>query len=490
VTKKSVLSICLILAAMFVPHARGIAATSAVMIQRAGSVADRSAVARTNTPEAPSHGAIAAGSVDRETGFDLFDDAVRLIRDHYPRKPSDRDVFQEPLEQLTFVLLPHLVEDSVSVRQCDGRPEECFAQAVSAIARRSNAPPDRLVETLLKHLLAGLDPNSCLLDEGMLKELSISTSGKFGGVGMVVAPKQGEYVVISAFDGSPAFKAGIRAGNRIVRIDNRSLARLPLLDVLRMVRGPAGSHITVTVKDDSGELHNVRMRRRVIVIPPVRFAALSSEIAYLRIVNFQANTGEEVTKALQRLQSKRFAGTKGIVLDLRDNPGGLFDQAIRVANLFISSGVITSLRGRDPAMNREFSATPESTFPALAMVVLINKGTASAAEILAGALQGRPNVLVMGTRSFGKASVQAVFPLRKGMALRLTTAHYYTADGRDIDGKGLEPDIEIDSPEGLTKAKIGLFKPEELARDPEIERAVDYLKRGALTWRSPFPTWY
>jgi carboxyl-terminal processing protease len=227
----------------------------------------------------------------------------------------------------------------------------------------------------------------------------------------------------------------------------------------------------------------------VIRIPPVRYLNLGSGLGYLRIVNFQQNTAEEVRKALSRAFPRGKEALKGLILDLRDNPGGLFDQAIEVADQFLPSGTITSLRGRNPTLSREFVAGTKPNFRRTPVVVLINRGTASASEILAGALQGQPGVRVVGEKSFGKASVQAVYPLRGGSALRLTTARYYTPDGRDIDGKGLEPDIiEEVTEEGLGKQRVDLLKVAELEEDKGVRKAIECLLSSRSAVKGTFPT--
>ncbi|MGO9569970.1 MAG: S41 family peptidase [Desulfomonilaceae bacterium] len=422
-------------------------------------------------------------------GFELFGTAMQLIIDHYVDKISAEDLFKMVLDKLALVVLPHCVED---MDKCSGDIDQCFVTDINSIAARCNLDINRLLCAVLNISLQELDPNSCMLDAGMLKELEIGTSGKFGGVGMVVNAKGADYVVISPFGGSPAYRAGIKAGDTILEIDGQSLHGLPLLEVLRKVRGPAGSTMSVRVMDSkSGSVRQIKLQRRTIRIPPVRYLLLEPKIGYLRIVNFQKGTVGEVYKALGQVLSHGAEELDGIILDLRDNPGGLFDEAIQVANLFKDSGVITSIRGRHDRLNRDIKANGSRRLPQIPLVILINKGTASASEILTGALQGLPEVLVMGERSFGKASVQAVFPLNKVMAMRLTTAHYYTADGRDIDGKGLEPDVVInDSDENLTKGKIDLLNSEQLRGDSDIRAALAYLHSGVTPTRSPFSSWY
>ena len=429
----------------------------------------------------------------RQRGEDaqLLSETMRLIKDYYFEDVSPQLVLGKAFELLAMTLPPQCTEDVDAVSDCSGLPEQCFMQAVAGISGKCGMDTDAVLRKALNILLRELDSNSSFLDAAMLKELEISMSGKFGGVGMVVSAKGGEYVVVSPFDSSPAEKAGIRAGDVIEEIDGHPLHGLSLLEVLAMVRGPAGSNMSVTIRDPgSGHIRNITLRRRVIRIPPVRFAMLEDGVGYLRIVNFQEQTVREVAKALTPTPGRRSGKLRGLILDLRDNPGGLFSEAIRVADLFLSSATITSVRGRNRKLNREFTAMPKETPINLPTVILINKGSASAAEILAGALQGRPNVLVAGERSFGKASVQAVFPLRKGAAVRLTTAHYFTADGRDIDGKGLDPDAEMASPQGLMTEILGPASPSVIESDREVKNALQYLISGRFPGRSPFSSLY
>jgi carboxyl-terminal processing protease len=297
---------------------------------------------------------------------------------------------------------------------------------------------------------------------------------------------------VSPFEGSPAHKVGIKPGEIVLEIDGRPVQGLPLSEVLRKVRGPAGSTIAFTLKDPkSDKIRHVRLRRKEIVVPPVRCGMPVDGIGYVRLVNFQESAYIETERALKQIISGDAAPIRGLILDLRDNPGGLFDQAIQVANLFLPSGVITSLRGHNNQLNREFRADSRAFVPRIPIVVLINHGTASASEILAGALKGKPGVVLMGRRTFGKASVQAVFPLEKGLALRLTTAHYYTADGVDIEGKGLEPDIRFeDTNDNLVEGTQDPLAGERLETDHAVTKAVEYIlssqKPGDRPFRSLF----
>jgi carboxyl-terminal processing protease len=424
------------------------------------------------------------------TGFPIYDQALRLIRENYAEPLKDRQIFETSFRRLPLVLLPQCTEGFDFGPRCDADPEGCLLELARHVSEKCRMTPDQVLLASLNMLLASLDPNSCLLDPAMLRELTIGTSGKFGGAGMMVTNRAGEYVVIAPFEGSPAQKAGIRAGDLILEIDGRPVHGLPLTEVLRKVRGPTGSVMSLSVRDGrSGHIRRVSIRRRTIHIPPVRSMMLGNGVAYLRIVNFQEDTAAEVKKALRRMSGRGERGIRGLIIDLRDNPGGLFNEAIQVADLFLSGRPITSVRGRNAQFNKDYRASPKTGAPEIPLVILINRGTASASEILAGALQGRPQVAVMGEKSFGKASVQAVYPLGGGTALRLTTAHYVTADGRDIEGKGLEPDVIMDGDaEELIRQHVDFMKVDELTRDSGVRRAVDYLISEGSPARTPFST--
>jgi len=420
-------------------------------------------------------------------GLQTFEEVVNLIRENYVHELSDEEIFLAPIDSLTFTMLPHCTEDVQFSEACNRDPRRCLRDFLKGITNRCHVNREQLLTKVLNALLSNLDANSNLLDADMMKELTIWTSGKFGGVGMVVTLRGGDYVVVSPFEGSPAHKAGVKSGDTVVEIDGQVLHGLSLMDVLRKVRGPAGSVMSVSLQDGrTGQLKELRVRRQVITVPPVRYVQLASGIGYLRIVNFQHNTAAEVRKVLSRLPERGAGELRGLILDLRDNPGGLFNEAIQVADQFLPSGPITSVRGRNRLLNEEFMASTKAGFRRTPLVILINRGTASASEILTGALQGRPQVVVMGEKSFGKASVQAVYPLRKGTALRLTTAHYYTADGRDIDGKGLEPDLPADvTSDGLTE-KVDLLNRFELEGDRGVKEAVNWLCFSNSPNRSPW----
>ncbi len=407
--------------------------------------------------------------------FELYDTVIRLMREYYVDKIDENKLFADSAAALQFILPPECGEKAPAYGEIAGGPAKALKQLLSYASKNCGSELESLIVFSLNRILARLDPNTSILDPQTLREIKIGATGKFGGIGMVVDQKEGDYVVVGAFDGSPAQKAGIKAGDIVLQIDGHELHDLPLIDVLRKVRGSAGSIMTLKLQaPGSDQARLLKIKRRIIHVPPVRSALLDSNIGYLRLVNFQETSMKETVKALNGFWNAHGEAPAGIILDLRDNPGGLFGEAIQIANIFMNSGRITSIEGRNAKLNKEFSATGKSNFPDIPIVVLINKGSASASEILAGALQGRSNVVVAGRRSFGKASVQAVFPLKNGMAFRITTAHYYTADGRNIDKRGLEPDIELT--DDYTRPE--LLKPNEIEHDAWVKEACEIIFTG------------
>jgi carboxyl-terminal processing protease len=413
-----------------------------------------------------------------------------MIDNRYAGDFHEKREFDEALEELALTTLPHCMEGVTPVAGCDDEPAVCFLHAIHTVSRCEKRDMKEVLIRAMKMLLRNLDPNSALMDPGMLKELKISTSGKFGGVGMVVGMKKGDYVVISALDGSPAYKAGIKTGDKVLAIDGEPIHGLPLPAVLSKVRGPSGSRIRLSIESgDKGMARRVTLTRRVIRIPPVRYRRLNGNVGYLRIINFQMGTAKAVRRALRRLFRDTPGGLKGLILDLRSNPGGLLDQAVEAADLLLYTGTITVVKGRLPGLNRTFRARRSRTFPRIPTVVLINRGSASGAEILAAALRRRPDVVLMGEHSFGKASVQGIFLLGEGRALRLTTAHYYTPDGLDIDGKGIKPDLEVKDPDDRSgRVRARALGDWDVQADPVVEKALQYISTGRLPAKSPFPT--
>lgn len=305
-------------------------------------------------------------------------------------------------------------------------------------------------KTLLQHAMRGmvdsLDPHSDYLDPQQFNDLSVTTSGKFGGVGVEVERQNGFIRVISPLDGTPAQKAGIKPGDLITRIDQKAVKGMPFNRAVHLLRGKPGSHVKLTVvRPGRDKLLHFDLVRADIRVQSVRSHVLQPGFGYLRISEFTGETPSGVERALHHLVKANGGPLKGLIVDLRNNPGGVLDAAVAVANDFIGKGVIVSMKGRTPESNRTFHAKPGDKLHGAPMVVLINGGSASAAEILAGALHDHHRALVVGTRSFGKGSVQTLMPLTNGAAIKITTARYYTPNGRSIQGEGIEPDIIINA---------------------------------------------
>lgn len=298
--------------------------------------------------------------------------------------------------------------------------------------------------TLLKNAMRGmlneLDPHSAYLDSEAYENLRESTEGEFGGVGIEVGMQNGRLVVITPIDDTPAKRAGLQARDTILRIDETPTDRMTLQDAVDILRGDPGTSVQLTVVSD-GMPRTVNLVREVIHTESVKSELLAPAYGYLRISQFQSNTGEQVLDALDEL--RRNGPLSGLILDLRNNPGGVLQAAVDVVDAFLSSGLIVYTEGRLPGSQMSFSATPRTAAPEVPLVVLINGGSASAAEIVAGALQDQRRAVVMGTESFGKGSVQQIMPLGNGEGVKLTTALYFTPNGRSIQAQGVQPDVEV-----------------------------------------------
>jgi carboxyl-terminal processing protease len=298
-----------------------------------------------------------------------------------------------------------------------------------------------LIHKAIQGMVQSLDPHSSLMPPDAYEDLQIDTKGKFTGIGIHITMRDGFVTVISPIEDTPAYKAGIEAGDRIIKVDGQ-LAK-DLREAVRMMRGPRGSKVTVTImRNGSKKPLEFELTRDEIPILSVKSISLKPGYGYVRISNFTGTTTQEFEKALEKLESSQ-PPMKGLVLDLRNNGGGLLNQAISVSDIFLDKGQILSIKGRDKKNTKVFNATPSATQRTYPIVVLINGGTASASEIVAGALQDQKRALVLGTTSFGKGSVQTVENLRDGSGLKLTIARYYTPSGRSIQAKGIEPDIAL-----------------------------------------------
>ena len=323
---------------------------------------------------------------------------------------------------------------------------------------------DQTISNAIEGIVAKLDPHTVRMPKTALEQLAQDTQGRFGGVGIIVSQERGKLVIISPIEDTPAMKAGIRSGDEIIRINGHPLETLKGEGAVEKMRGPPDSVLELTIKR-KGEPAPLKFQlvRKVIKVRSVRSLDLSGGILYVRITSFQEDTSASLVKILQ----KNKARTQGMILDLRDNPGGLLDQSIRVVDSFIESGLIVSTVGRDPdQIEREF-AHKKGSFTGFPMVVLVNEGSASASEIVAGALQDHRRALILGTRTFGKGSVQTLVPLPDGSGLKLTVARYFTPNDRSIQARGIEPDIVI------PKAKKGHTKKASLKRESDLSRHIE-----------------
>lgn len=302
-----------------------------------------------------------------------------------------------------------------------------------------------LLENAIRGMLQGLDPHSSYLSADDFAELQEGTTGEFGGLGLEVDVDEGFIRVVAPIDDTPAARAGIRAGDLIIRLNDRSTRGMDLSEAVALMRGEPGTEITLTItREGQDEPVEVTLTRDVVQVVSVRSRMLEDGYGYVRISQFQNRTGANLKDALAKLHDTAGGPLDGLVLDLRNNPGGVLQAAVAVADAFLEDGRIVYTEGRLDQAQMEFSASGEDLAQGAPMVVLINEGSASASEIVAGALQDHRRAVVMGSRSFGKGSVQSVLPLNSGAAIKLTTARYYTPDGRSIQAEGIEPDVILD----------------------------------------------
>jgi len=305
-------------------------------------------------------------------------------------------------------------------------------------------PDKKLVENALDGMLAGLDPHSAYMDASQFRDMQVQTQGKFGGLGIEVTEDQGLIRVISPIDDTPASRAGIQAGDIITALDGKTVEGLPLSKAVDEMRGDPGSKITLTIKRQSIDTPiEVTLERQIIHIQVVKDRIEPNDIGYVRLTQFTENADSGIRDAIAKLKKDGGGKLRAIVLDLRNNPGGLLDQAVAVAGDFVDHGEIVSTRGRHADDSQRWDAKGDDLLPGVPMVVLINNGSASSSEIVAGALQDHHRAVLLGERSFGKGSVQTVIPLPGGGAMRLTTARYYTPSGHSIQDLGIAPDIKV-----------------------------------------------
>jgi len=303
---------------------------------------------------------------------------------------------------------------------------------------------DDLLENAIRGMVDGLDPHSAYLSPEEFKEITISTSGKFGGLGIEVQMQNGFVRVVAPIDDTPAKRAGIEAGDLIIRIDGTAVKGLSLAEAVKIMRGEPGSEITLTVvREGKDGPFKVKIERAIIRVRSVRSRMLDPGYGYVRVSQFSSSTGKNLTQALDKLKKENGENLKGLILDLRNNPGGVLNAAVDVSDAFLTDGEIVSIRGRVEGADQNFSATSGDMLEGAPLVVLVNEGSASASEIVAGALKDQGRAVIVGHKTFGKGSVQTILPLQNEAALKLTTARYYTPSGKSIQAEGIVPDITI-----------------------------------------------
>lgn len=327
---------------------------------------------------------------------------------------------------------------------------------------------DKLLEDAIRGMLTGLDPHSAYLDKEQYDELKVGTTGQFGGLGIEVGMENGFVKVIAPIDDTPAQKAGVKAGDLIIRLDEKPVKGLSLNDAVKIMRGEPGSPIVLTIVREGAEQPiKIKLVRDIIKVKSVKSRLLEEGYGYVRLSSFQAKTGESMIEAIDELKKK--GKLKGLVIDLRNNPGGVLNAAVTVSDAFLDDGLIVYTDGRVEDAKMKFSASSGDLLEGAPIVVLINAGSASASEIVAGALQDHKRAIIMGEKTFGKGSVQTILPTSNGGAVKLTTARYYTPSGRSIQAEGITPDVPISRVklEAAQQSEFGPLKESDLANHLE-----------------------
>lgn len=406
---------------------------------------------------------------------------------------------------LTVVIVTSGVHRRVGAKEEAYDTLKVFSEVLTLVRNNyvDSAESKDLVYGAIRGMLSTLDPHSSFMSPEVYKEMQIETQGSFGGLGIEITVRDRYLTIVSPIEGTPADQAGLQAGDRIVRIDGELTKDMTLMEAVRKLRGPKGAEVTVTILREGADPFDVSITRDVIEVHSVRASDLGEGIGYIRVNTFQERTRRDLEAALNELQEK---GMRGLILDLRNNPGGLLSQAVQVADLFLKKGqLIVYTEGRAKNQNLRFVDEHDNPqdYP---MVVVVNRGSASASEIVAGALRDHQRAVLVGTKTFGKGTVQTVIPLNDGSGLRLTTARYFTPKRIAIDGTGMTPDIIVKPPtpptpakgqkpigrrtqtigeqEGDTSRPLGRRTPDP-KKDPQLGRAVEVLKAILIFERPP-----
>lgn len=351
---------------------------------------------------------------------------------------------------------------------------EVFSNVLSLIQKNyvENVDATEVLQGAVRGMLSSLDPHSSYLKPDDFKELKMETKGSFTGIGIEITIRDSALTVVSPIEDTPGDRAGLKAGDKIVRIENELTKDMTLMEAVKKMRGPKGTTVKISVyREGWTELEEHTIIRDVIPLLSVRSKVLEPGYVYLRISNFQAKTSRDFKKALKGLSSK--GRISGLILDLRNNPGGLLAQSVKISDIFIDKGVIVSTQGRIKEQNTIYNARSSGAKYDFPMVVLVNEGSASASEIVAGALQDHKKALVVGTQTFGKGSVQTIIPMSNGAGLRLTTARYYTPSGRSIQAKGIEPDIIVEKIKPTSSNDKDKKKPKTYLREKDLKHHIE-----------------
>ncbi|HEY4716661.1 MAG TPA: S41 family peptidase [bacterium] len=336
-----------------------------------------------------------------------------------------------------------------------------------------------LIYGAIKGMVSSLDRYSSFMTPDQYKDMQADTKGSFGGIGIEITVKDGVLTVVSPIEDTPAFNAGILAEDKILEINGESTQHMNVYDAVKKIRGPKGSTVILTIiREGFKSPKKFTLSRETIIVKSVKYKLLEPGYGYARITQFQERTDTDLKKVLDEMMGA--GALKGLILDLRSNPGGLLDQALKVSDLFLSSGLIVYTDGRLENQKQRFEAKKGDDFSDGNMIVLVDGGSASASEIVAGALRDNQRAVLLGTKTFGKGTVQTIYPMQDGSAIRLTTAHYYTPGGESIEEKGIIPDIVVQL-EKTTQAEVNgeqksSYKEVDLKNDIQLQRALDYLK--------------
>ncbi len=353
-----------------------------------------------------------------------------------------------------FLVACFLGLEEIAVRRAQALPNDTYQELdtfanVLAIVQKNYVEPvstKKLIDGAITGMLASLDPHSAYLTPDLYRDLEVETRGSFGGLGIEITIRNNVLTVVSPIEDTPAYRAGLKSGDQIIKINDDFTKDMTLTEAVKRMRGPKGSKIKLTIhRQGVNELFTVTLARDVIKIKSVKSKAVDG-YGYVRVSTFQEGTDEAVEQAIEDFEKKDHGHVKGLVLDLRDNPGGLLNQAVKVSDDFLDGGLIVYTQGRLESQQQKYFSHKKKDFQGFPMVVLVNGGSASASEIVAGALQDQKRAVVVGTQTFGKGSVQTILPLDDHSALRLTTARYFTPNGRSIQAVGITPDVDVEEP--------------------------------------------